>query len=242
MSFKRSQHFCKWAVESKSKLSEQNFTDIYCTLLVFWLYCTVYSSPKRLLKFLSRTYHTYWMKHLKTGASTTQFCPCFNDECTRPTKYTTYLHLIPMLLTHTTSIKLYYWEELYNWNWEHYLFYSMWCLLLPNLFSNNSIQAIWLFSWSLNHTTLTRLLLLGSMGIFVHVHMCVSDLLSWSCEWRKLECFKGRQTENESRKEFKAKRAGNCIVLTREALDGFNVPIKRIWKIIFLRAFNVECL
>lgn len=54
-------------------------------------------------------------------------------------------------------------------------------------YSSNNVQT-WLFPWTLNHRTLTCLLLQpGSTGLFVPACMCVFDPLSWSCGRKKLK-------------------------------------------------------
>lgn len=54
-------------------------------------------------------------------------------------------------------------------------------------YSSNNVQT-WLFPWTLNHRTLTCLLLQpGSTGLFVPACMCAFDPLSWSCGRRKLK-------------------------------------------------------
>lgn len=130
----------------------------------FWAQLHWYSlhtvdTVKHLFKFWSNCYRTYPMQQRpRTDASTSQFCADLN--------------LIKPL---SLSAK--------NWIFS-VLQYVMSLAPFPPL---SSVQEIWPFSWSLNHTTLTRLLLLSrSRGIFVSACMYVSDLLSWSCEWRKL--------------------------------------------------------
>lgn len=73
--------------------------------------------------------------------------------------------------------------------------------------------------WS--NTTPTCLLLPASGGIFVSAWMCVSDLLSWSCEWKKLECLvvKERHTVRgmeRMKTELRREKGRNYIDLTWE--------------------------
>lgn len=64
---------------------------------------------------------------------------------------------------------------------------SQYMISLALSYSSNNVQT-WLFPWTLNHRTLTCLLLQpGSTGLFVPACMCVFDPLSWSCGRRKLK-------------------------------------------------------